>query len=350
MISKADFYDQRKYWDKWDGKTTDGEVPFRVDSQSIFNMHVPRSLDESYFIGLSSEKLSRRNDDQVFSRGSAFEGDRKPILMVSQLWLWSYKNMVISAVPSVGMLVNPISKITQEWERNIHPGQALSRLQLTALILSETINMVDLPRSRVLPEPIFYAFERAIAEITDEVSTYMKEMDMDSIRIEEEKRFIHIVDDIREELSMIKDIVDQQSEIWTSFYEEHKEAIKEWDRVLLSITTRPQAQLPKFLRRIEKIDKDAERVQNSIITQLGLKTDHASLKESRNSTYLSTSVIGFTIVTLVFTPLSFLCSLFALPAVRFQQNQLNNTGSINDESYGYSNSYLGRWMGKLEAN
>jgi hypothetical protein len=68
----------------------------------------------------------------------------------------------------------------------------------------------------------------------------------------------------------------------------------------------------KYISRINKIDKDAERTQNIVQDKLNLKRAYASIKDSHSSLLLSTAVIGFTVVTIIFAPLAFLTALFAL--------------------------------------
>ncbi|KAF2099363.1 hypothetical protein NA57DRAFT_55333 [Rhizodiscina lignyota] len=194
-----------------------------------------------------------------------------------------------------------------------------------------------------LEESIFYTFEKAVATTYDEVQRYM-EHGMDVIQIEEEERFIHYISDIRDELAMIKNVLIQQEEVWNAFWKDRSKEIwkdtkPDVKSTLQRIIERPMEQLPKFKRRIEKIDGDAERVEKWILTQLDLKSKHAGLKESHNSTTLSTAVIGFTIITVVFTPLSFISSLFALPIDKFHRQQINV-----DNSYLYTTGYIGRWM------
>ena len=121
---------------------------------------------------------------------------------------------------------------------------------------------------------------------------------MKNIKIDKEKKFMHQISDIREELLMIKSIIMQQQEIWKDCWEDcfenkSKDSSKAqdiWKGVtsetrswLESILERPRTQIPKFLRRIDKIDKDAERVENWISSQLDLKVKHAGLKEAHNS-------------------------------------------------------------------
>jgi hypothetical protein len=55
-------------------------------------------------------------------------------------------------------------------------------------------------------------------------------------------------------------------------------------------------------------------------------------------------IAGFTIVTIIFVPLSFVMSLFALPIDRFQQNQIDSPWSSGTKMY--STNYIGKWAGK----
>lgn len=110
------------------------------------------------------------------------------------------------------------------------------------------------------------------------------------------------------------------------------------------IIQRPQSHFRKIKRRLKQLDEDAERAQRSIELKLDLKQRHASLREARNASILSASVLGFTIVTIIFTPLSFLASLLALPIEQLQQSQVSqpNLGSTPF----YPTTYVKKWMGK----
>lgn len=127
---------------------------------------------------------------------------------------------------------------------------------------------------------------------------------------------------------------------------------------MVRIVCRPNEQIPDLRSKIEKIEKDAQRIQNMIQAQLGLKSNYAALKESHNSTILGIAVFGFTIVTIIFTPLSFLAALFALSIDRLENNKSSDTfngtfsgtrSSHFDGVYSsgvYSTSYIGKYMGK----
>ena len=71
---------------------------------------------------------------------------------------------------------------------------------------------------------------------------------------------------------------------------------------------------------------------------------HASLRESHATAMMSAAIFGFTLITIVFTPLSFFASLFSLPIDRLQVHQTG--GLFSDQSGMYSARYVGTYMGK----
>jgi hypothetical protein len=59
---------------------------------------------------------------------------------------------------------------------------------------------------------------------------------------------------------------------------------------------------------------------------------------------MSAAVFGFTIITIIFTPLSFVVALFALPIDRFQKQQVPSVWT--DQAGMYSTNYMGNWIGE----
>lgn len=288
------------------------------------NTHEPRTLDESHYLGLSNEQLSDRNKDQVVSRSEEKEEDRR-VLMVSQLWLWRMDDVIVSACGShseEGSLdagLDPQACLSQEFERGyLGTGNGVPALQLAALLFSECVNYIDRPYCAGLEEPVFYTFEKAVAMLNDEVKSYINHRAIEKIYLDKEMEFIHQIGDIRDELSIIRNVITEQKEIWDKFRKDLKDEIPKWKYINRSVALRPEEQIPKFLRRVEKIDEDAKRVEERIQVQLDLKKTHAGLKESHNSAVLSSAVIGFTIITIIFAPLSFMTSLLAVPGVELK--------------------------------
>jgi hypothetical protein len=71
--------------------------------------------------------------------------------------------------------------------------------------------------------------------------------------------------------------------------------------------------LQRLKDRIDKVNQDAERVQNLVPQYLELKRSYASIKESHHTAILGAAVFGLSVVTIIFTPLSFALALLALP-------------------------------------
>ncbi|KAI1172377.1 hypothetical protein F4777DRAFT_590564 [Nemania sp. FL0916] len=145
---------------------------------------------------------------------------------------------------------------------------------------------------------------------------------------------------------MIQTVLFQQEEIWKEFT--YNTWPQYWpdgedgrfrppfseDADIWREIAKPQSQFPKYRKRFEKLDDDAERVERHILVQLDLKQKHATMKETHTATVMSAAIVGFTVITIIFAPLSFLASLFALPIDQFQQR----------EDGKYTTNYVGRWM------
>lgn len=112
----------------------------------------------------------------------------------------------------------------------------------------------------------------------------------------------------------------------------------------------PQEHFRKRRTQLDKLDRDAERVQRSIELKLDLKQRHASLKEARTASLMGASVLGFTIITIIFTPLSFMAGLFALPIDRLEVAQSTGLDSSSGVPGAYSTGYVMKWMGSSPRN
>jgi len=231
------------------------------------------------------------------------------------------------------------------------------------MILSGLVGFLDRPSESGRSEPVFITFEKAIDLVSKEVNIYVEAQSVRAIKSELEEKYLQWISGIKEELSMIRRVLLQQEEVWREFasnaWPEYwpngpegqmfiprtnwaafgpREAW-EW-----SVILKTQTQLSKFRRRIEQLDEDAERVRETILTKLDWKQKHAGLKEAHAAAIISAAVLGFTIVTIIFVPLSFVMSLFALPIDRFQQNQIDSPWSSGTKMY--STNYIGKWAGK----
>ncbi|KAI1302731.1 hypothetical protein F5Y03DRAFT_360839 [Xylaria venustula] len=325
-----------------------------------FGADVVVTLDEYCNPASSIEVLKRRNQDQVLTRYGKGLRPKIPthdiapdyplrLITVPQLWCWRVGSVLIL--------------IGEDW---VHSSLHLSRFfgecdpdKYMGRMISSLVDHLDRPNMLGLPEPIFSIFSKSISAVAEAVNEYTRLTRFIHISIEKERKFLHEINDIREEIAMMQTVLFQQEEIWKEFTyktwpqfwpdgengrfklsfedksykgsdEDQRREADAW-----GVIAKPQDQFPKYRKRFEKLDQDAARVEKYILIQLDLKQKHAALKETHTTTIMSASIVGFTVITIIFAPLSFLTSLFALPIAQFSQNQ--NDGK-------YTTNYIGKWI------
>jgi len=336
-------------------------------------VHLPVTLDEYCNPTLGSEILNIRNKDQVVLRyqrnrsaGRLTSDELLSVITVPQAWLWKVNGYIITTLPPNIAKNVLFHRMLDSWDLSDDSMDTYGTEHVLGMFLSDLVDVLDRPATAGLSEPLFNIFEKSIADLSEQVNNYIKFTSVDTISIEEEKQFLHKIDDIREELSMIKTVLFQQEDVWKDF------ANKAWpsywpdgpdgrfkpperpepeynvspktQREIWTKIQKPQLQFAKFKRRIAKLDADAERVERAIDRKLDLKAKHASLNEAHTMAVMSAAVFGFTIITIIFTPLSFIVTLFALPIDRLQQHQVPSVWT--DQAGMYSTNYLGKWIGE----
>lgn len=335
-----------------------------------------RTLDEAYYPSLDDQVLGERNKDQVVTKECKksldgqilFEG-QKPILMVSQLWIWRVDDWILSAYSEPGE--NPAGfdpEITSRAEvvlnRSLLVDQMIDSSKkgscpeaVIGLLLAQQIDRFGKPQRvdefgelRLIYQSPLDIFEIGVVRILSSVSKYINDNTSETLDITKERQFIHDISDIRSELAMIDEILSQQEEIMGNFIKD----ARRYFNVAKVVAT--QRQLERFRKRVTKIDKDAERIEKTIQDQLNLKRTHASIEDAhasvvigqaslefgRTSAILGMAVIGFATITIIFAPMAFVASLLALPIDIFDAHKVGDSKS-------YPTGYLGGWFGRCDA-
>ncbi|KAF1948952.1 hypothetical protein CC80DRAFT_599307 [Byssothecium circinans] len=333
-----------------DNRTKHKELKEEVFKRRESPVYFERTLDEAYYPGLPSDRLKERNEDQVVSR-SKDKWTRKtkgppeknePILMVPQLWLWRVGGHIISAsARGCGTLKHYLL-------------QPYPDVQLGLIIASFIDGFGHGYSSNGVKHP----------------ST----LDLFETRVEQ--YFLHVISDVRSELAMIRSVLEEQERILENLLydcrpgssldprdpvlEQHKRILMDlvndcpprrsldpgdptnptdptdpspideppyWSPVVEALGT-----LSRYKQRVTKIDGDADRIEKAIQDMLNLKRTFASIRDAHHSLILSTAVIGFTIVTIVFAPLAFLTALFALKVEGFGKLQIEGLDGVYDSS------------------
>ena len=364
-------------------------------------VHLERALDQAYYLGLNAEDFQDRNNDQAVSRkfkkGNLTADEKIPILMVPQLWLWAVGGIIISAYSLTESSQFSDGENNQDGSQKWSPRapniDQEAQLGLTIANQIEHFGEECVLKGVKFPAPLD-VFETSVVSVLSDVNSYMKTTKPGEIDYHKEREFLHVLSDIRSELVMIQDILEQQKEVLDSLLNDRPEAkaakeddLSIGDAVDRLITERLKDKLPtgaesapvptnatkskvkppsrqpsdpiippwaippwakveksqitlaRYQRRVMKIDADAERVEKAIQDKLHLKRTHASITDAHSSLLLSKAVIGFTIITIIFAPLSFLTALFALNIDGFERLQLKGQGNV------YSSRKMGAIFG-----
>lgn len=333
-----------------------------VDADFTNLVQHERTLDETYFPILSHGDLVKRyNSDQVVTR----ENGR--LLTVPQLRLWRFDDCVLTAYPETRSATLTAKKELDKimWlPESYKIGRILTPEVLTGLIIAHHISKLGEEHDNISPP--LDIFETSVFKLSLKVEEYLKLPDP---VIEKEYDFMFEISDIREELVMIQEILGQQLDIVTKLIEDvetlcSKEIpsdpepifrrvdsgtlrTRAWRRVELS-----KVRVQQYIKRVDKIDANAERIEKRIQERLNLRRTFISIKDARASLTISTAIIGFTIITIIFAPLSFMTSLFALPIDLLSQNQYKSaTASANgaDSTALYSTRYVVAWFCEFAA-
>ncbi|KAF5234775.1 hypothetical protein FANTH_11964 [Fusarium anthophilum] len=268
--------------------------------------------------------------------------DRRPKwLMVRQLWLWklndgdcfpfsyfdpytdepSLKDTILTAIPSRRSMCMADDLLETIKRSSLHEISDVD--DLMKHIVQETIKFPARFRRAGLGEHILDIFESEIASEADEEATFYNnfaENEWDSKQANRAISCTWRVKDIRDELGLIRNVFTSQLKVVKQFskvlapHQPKTSADSEYIRTLVS-------ELESIIARIGVMDSEAAKTTDSLsnITQAMLA--QAALKEAEAARFMNFIILPFTIVTVIFTPLSFMTSLFAVNSDGFPHNE-----------------------------
>ncbi|KKK18050.1 hypothetical protein ARAM_000740 [Aspergillus rambellii] len=147
------------------------------------------------------------------------------------------------------------------------------------------------------------------------------------LNIGQETGLLSEAKDIRDELNMIRTVLQHQQHVLVDFQEVVCEIYHGQQRSQYEVKKRfkeQQRTIDMHLKDIDRMDKQAERIYSSITNLLDLKQKHANALEARfardqaaGTTRQGKILMVFTIVTIVFLPLSFISSIFTINLPQF---------------------------------
>ena len=261
------------------------------------------------------------------------------ILTVPQLWLWRLDNVIVSAYPSRKQLGKGDFYSGTEPPVTLLPDLHIGHI-LAYHVKAFNCAYKDGP---VYFEPVLNIFETAMMQVQSEVNTYMK-VHRTRLDIDKEADILHNISDIRNEIAMIQYVLYQQEKVLNDFLndptlEKSEKEAKDWATVYIATQL-----ISDYHKRTHKIDEDAQRIDQVIQNKLNLKRTaasiedaHQSVAEARQSKLLSIIILGFAIITIIFTPISFLAALLALDidifdGIKYTPISTDTANSINSQA------------------
>ncbi len=321
---------------------------------SFSPLHDRRTLDQSYFYNISN--LASMGDDQIIKTHTTENPSQLPdmttkMMMVDQLWLWVLNdNTIVTAFPESENLERPTADVLKSILRAIRPALQDRTIKsvngLIALIIAKCTGVfhqhdipADLAFFQFFADAIgaakneqFAAFERfrkASADIEADQEDTSQSLDS-LFSINEEIRLIAKVKAIINDLHKIDFICSQQEDVLRS----------------LTKCSKVSRSIHDLCETVENRRKawagmadTATKTYESLRDLMDLKQRQANVSEARTaraqvevSARHGRSIMLFTIVTIIFLPMSVLATIFSMNVKQF------NTGS--SLSLGYISAIL----------
>ncbi|KAK2025425.1 hypothetical protein LX32DRAFT_568002 [Colletotrichum zoysiae] len=251
---------------------------------------------------------------------------RKQILVVAQLWVWKIdENTVISAFPdrwddkNAKTLLNGI-KHRVLGMRGVRSGDA-DMMRIVESIVESAVGYSEEEFHFQFEGPRSYCsvFAASIANISNEAMKRYADFKatiskmgttktvLDDLRAEIE--LLQEIDDVREEINMVKRVLRSQERVLDEFREAE--------------AATPDAAAKAFkhptLDFFKRLEEDANRVRDSITTLLDLRQREANIEEALSASEQSKILFIFTGATVVFAPLSWATGIFQIEVVGLAQ-------------------------------
>ncbi|KXH60791.1 hypothetical protein CNYM01_04327 [Colletotrichum nymphaeae SA-01] len=270
-------------------------------------VHGSPTLDEWYYQFTKNDNTTEkerlhRNNGQVVTRFLKETRRLGPteselrILRVNQIWIWTIKNM--------DELLDRLSKQTEYGGRNSQPKSAdeMRRLIVEYCIGSyekssiETDPSNNQEKQKLSISQIYSNYLNRIGRKETSISEALLKDPGSSLQFENAYDLYIDVKDVRDELNILKSVAQHQEVVERGFINSKAEGA--------------ELSAAYMAKNIAEMDIVAERIQSAVNTSL-------SLQQSETANKMSNYLMVFTFATLLFLPLSFISSLFALDVSSF---------------------------------
>ncbi|KAH8174609.1 ankyrin repeats (3 copies) domain-containing protein [Sarocladium implicatum] len=257
---------------------------------------------------------------------------RQQVLVVQPLRMWKFENIVVTSYPERWTLRNQrkLPDILRNHVMNSHLviSQEHTEFDRAQRIMEEIVEVASQfePKFAICSMERTYnnAFAGEIAHVSSKVtrcySQYqdiLGQVERDFAQaVQEETSYLVMIDDILDEISMIKRVRQSQEQVFSQIEQSREKQDSETlDGPWSSFRTPHRDQY----NDLDRLEEDAKRVRKSVTTLLELRQRQAStenvvsLKEQSEILFQQSKILFiFTGATVVFAPLSWINSMMAL--------------------------------------
>ncbi|KAI1775924.1 ankyrin repeat and protein kinase domain-containing protein 1 [Hypoxylon cercidicola] len=321
-------------------------------------LHIRRTLDQYFYSGIET---AARDKDQVVSRYCKRNHWQERMLMVDQLWLWIIgKDLVITCFAKRwGQPKNdPLNVLDSIIEETVNTTQApvTSAYHLATLIFNTCCNIFDRPRVDRAYQ-FLDMFESSTGLIINRQTQLLRSFNKVSalsarwlkdrqrhqghsdghdlvldalLELGEESAMLNEINDVRDELSIIVMILDSQTAILGMFESVIIDEVREGGGakrpavdglvgLLRKRCREQQRRIETRYRDLQRMDRRAENAYTSLRSLLELKQMQSNALEAKfardqavAASRQGQAILVFTVVTIVFVPMSFIATLFTI--------------------------------------
>ncbi|KAG5662001.1 hypothetical protein KAF25_004240 [Fusarium avenaceum] len=297
-------------------------------------------MEEKYRLAAEQKMAQRREKSQSIQTGlpvqtrneknipnaSRMQNIRKSInlkwLVVRQLWLYKLDDKTILTAIPLREGSNGADDLL-ETIRQKNSDKVETADELMKRIIMEAVNFPEEFRWAGLGEHILDIFQGEITLEANEELRFFNDFTNADWKpenvykaIQEAAKSTWQLKDIRDELGLIRQV-----------FETQKKVVKEFVNILDKNSWRYGDDLDdlviveEMIRRTWDMDKEASSILEGLSSITQAMQAQASLKEAETARLMNLIILPFTVVTVVFTPLSFMTSLFAVNSDGFPHNE-----------------------------
>ncbi|GES65479.1 hypothetical protein ATETN484_0012038400 [Aspergillus terreus] len=281
----------------------------------------PSTPAERHLRPLQHDRGSPKDTQSKQDLGRGQVKKATPILSISQLWLWILNGKTIITCTSEGPQgVNQsfhqhmFNKLKAHSKNSTISAESVVEVIARAAVGLLNEKLVPVIDTKVSP---LEAFRASIGYVRSSEADLFREFELSlkdeqlhaNHNISRETMLLREVKDICDELNILKTLAEDQENVWQQAW------TVVGDKKTVFSTNTPSDNRKMILAMIH----DATTVQKSLDTLLDLKQKQANLtevkitrKQAQDTAKQTDTVVWFTVVTIIFLPLSFLTSLFAL--------------------------------------